>query len=132
MMIWVRSLLCSEISTGPKAESLLRPVGPLSEIEPGTNGRTILHNPCSDHLISRILRRHKLVDQAQFGAGKQCFGGVEFGTEVADRKVGGRIGERVEADGEGVGFGVGQDIGLGGVDGVIVESSPNRTLTGVA
>ena len=52
--------------------------------------------PSTDHLISQILRRQQLVDQAQFGAGKQRFGAVELYTEVADRKVRGRIGQRVQ------------------------------------
>ena len=47
--------------------------------------------------------------------------GVEFVAEMADRLVGGVVGERVKADGEGFGLWVGEDIDLGAVDGAQQE-----------
>jgi hypothetical protein len=53
--------------------------------------------------ISRTLRRHQFVDQAEISAGKQRFGGVEVIAEMSECMVGGSVSQRMEPDGEGFG-----------------------------
>ena len=61
------------------------------------------------------MRRHRFVDQAQIGAGKKGFGGIDLGAKMPDRDVGGGICKRVETDGERLGLGVGDEINLSAV-----------------